>query len=776
MSYSEEFKIFVSTINGEAENCSETSWKVIAHSIRNRVGFANWKSWVNKREIIEKTGYDAFTDKNEPYRRAKKELDSGEISSKVKKLIEAVEPIFYDLEDDFTGGVVYYFSPNAQASLHKSNPSRYKKVPAFLEDSNNPVHLVRIPGTEKDDLQWYKVIRSKFIISFVDKSGSPLVGESVDVIYADKKRVPLFSNLKTDNKGRIKVVYISNYMAARFKVNGVLVKDDKSKEVKLLGDGKNYSTVIVVDTGKGGIKAKTEVHNQKPTLNISDEKKSQKLEENNNIENDPKGKNVIFDLKILDSDGKPIPNISFFLKYKGSEKKHSTASDGVEKNIRAEVGEEIVVLVSGKDSKQEIGKFSIADGISLYTIKINLHKFEILFRHSNTKKAITNLNLIQIYRGIEYTKKTNEIGIISINAMPGFDLNYKLKNGKNLISIKVDKNKSMRVLDINSAIIEQATQELNSNQTNKKDYTVNNNSEELLKEETQDVTPQRDQKKSTSSQGHPKTVVKDSGDAEFMVLTYDKKTSNLFSGGNYLIEYNGKKRNHVSGTHGVGKKLHKGEIDKNIKIIIIENDKELMVFTGTITKNMKLIEIKLEKPTIKKTEGVTIEFNGVNEQYRRDIVSQKTKDVLASLAKEAQMDKLYITSTIRTPRAQAEAMYIKTTRYAAPGEAVKKVKEDCIAKGMGKEETIQKMIDKIIEFSNKGQRVSKHCVTEQQYKKNNIIDLGMNSNGFGKGNTLNSVGKRFKVACEKALKDGIISGFISADVPGEGAMHIEIIQ
>ena len=83
-------------------------------------------------------------------------------------------------------------------------------------------------------------------------------------------------------------------------------------------------------------------------------------------------------------------------------------------------------------------------------------------------------------------------------------------------------------------------------------------------------------------------------------------------------------------------------------------------------------------------------------------------------------------------------------------------------------------IDFLIE--NKGVRVSKHCVSEEQYRKNNIIDLGTNSNGFGTGNTLNSVGKRFKAVCEKALKDGIISGFISADVAGEGAMHIEIIQ
>lgn len=72
MNYSEDFKIFVATINGEAENCSETSWKVIAHTAKNRIGFANWKSWSNITQIVTKTGYDAYTQKNTPYKRAKK--------------------------------------------------------------------------------------------------------------------------------------------------------------------------------------------------------------------------------------------------------------------------------------------------------------------------------------------------------------------------------------------------------------------------------------------------------------------------------------------------------------------------------------------------------------------------------------------------------------------------------------------------------------------------------------------------------------------------------
>lgn len=83
---------------------------------------------------------------------------------------------------------------------------------------------------------------------------------------------------------------------------------------------------------------------------------------------------------------------------------------------------------------------------------------------------------------------------------------------------------------------------------------------------------------------------------------------------------------------------------------------------------------------------------------------------------------------------------------------------------------------KTLDFKNKGIKIYKHCISEEQYRKNNIIDLGTNSNGFGIGNTLNSVGKKFKAVCQKALKDRIISGFISADAPGEGAMHIEIMQ
>ena len=162
-------------------------------------------------------------------------------------------------------------------------------------------------------------------------------------------------------------------------------------------------------------------------------------------------------------------------------------------------------------------------------------------------------------------------------------------------------------------------------------------------------------------------------EAEFTVLTYDQKTNILFSGGSYTIEYKGNKKIHASSLHGLGKKVHKGDVGEAIKISIMVSSKDVVVFDSKISANMKPIEIKLDKPKAPAAiAGVSVSFNGVSEQWRRDLVSEKTKNVLAYLAKEAGMSKILITSTIRTSEAQAIAMYGKTTNYKGPGEAVKK--------------------------------------------------------------------------------------------------------
>lgn len=69
---------------------------------------------------------------------------------------------------------------------------------------------------------------------------------------------------------------------------------------------------------------------------------------------------------------------------------------------------------------------------------------------------------------------------------------------------------------------------------------------------------------------------------------------------------------HASGLHGLGKKVHKGDIGETIKISIMVSSKEVMVFDSKISANMKPIEIKLDKPKAPPAiAGVTVGFNGV---------------------------------------------------------------------------------------------------------------------------------------------------------------------
>lgn len=781
MSYSEEFIDFIATIKGEAGICGDISKRAVAHCIMNRIGFGEWAQHTSIMGYL-KNDFDALTDETDAVRQVRLEMKSNKISKSTQHIIDLVSPIYNRQEEDFTNGIVLYWSPKAQAQLHKDKPKIYKYPPAFV---NSETEKVEIKGTENDDMSWHRYKgTSRFYLQFVDKSASPLVNSRVSVGYKKTKVVPTLSNLLTNSQGKIRSILVKGGWGARITVDGKPVVDNNQKPVLLIADGKNHSAVLVVANGISGIKSQTDIHTQQPTP--SQKPEPVKLENKASVEQNAKvsksndqQKNVNFSIKVIDSENKAIPNFSYFLKYKNAEKKHSVGANGIENNLVALSGEEITVLISGLDSKQEIIRFRAQEGMGEKTIKLNLHTFNILFRHKDTKKPITNLNLIQKYRNQIKQKKTDGNGKITVSAMPGFELNYKLRDERNLLTIKVDKNKSLRVIDVDSSAIEQASKNIKIG-TKVVEIAQSKqpvpSSKQKHPVETHDSTPKRDEKVKISTDGHPKTLVNDNGETEFIVYTYDQKTNQLFSGGNYSIEYKGNKKRHSSGIHGIGKKIHKGEIGQKIKITASSGGKEFIAFDGNLSRGMKAFELKIDRSVIPSVSDVIISFKGVNEQSRQAIVSQKTKNVLAYLAKEANMDKLYITSTIRTPRAQAEAMYIKATKYAKPGEDVKKVKAECIAKGLGKEATIQKMVEKIVEFQNKGVRVSKHCVSEEQYRKNNIIDLGTNSNGFGTGNTLNSVGKRFKAVCEKALKDGIISGFISADVAGEGAMHIEIIQ
>jgi hypothetical protein len=85
--------------------------------------------------------------------------------------------------------------------------------------------------------------------------------------------------------------------------------------------------------------------------------------------------------------------------------------------------------------------------------------------------------------------------------MPGFELNYKLRDERNLLTIKVDKNKALRIIDVDSSAIEQASKNIKvGSKVHETQQPIAIPSESKRKQpiqkpvESQDSTPKRDEK------------------------------------------------------------------------------------------------------------------------------------------------------------------------------------------------------------------------------------------------------------------------------------------
>lgn len=115
------------------------------------------------------------------------------------------------------------------------------------------------------------------------------------------------------------------------------------------------------------------------------------------------------------------------------------------------------------------------------------------------------------------------------------------------------------------------------------------------------------------------------------------------------------------------------------------------------------------------------------------INNTKTKfadSVLKAISDAANASKnpqIVITGGIRLPedqaRIMAENLYNgKRISYLWAGQQIVAI-FDANSKKLSKSEVIKLMEAKIIELAIKGQRVSAHCVTQEQYDKCNVIDI-----------------------------------------------------
>ena len=107
-----------------------------------------------------------------------------------------------------------------------------------------------------------------------------------------------------------------------------------------------------------------------------------------------------------------------------------------------------------------------------------------------------------------------------------------------------------------------------------------------------------------------------------------------------------------------------------------------------------------------------------------------TKKVLSEVAKKVGIEEVVVTSTLRTPLSQAEAMLTNIEnnhliRYKWAGEQVNDLARMMRGQKVERKKIIEAMVAKIKELAKLGikGRVSRHCVAEEEYDKCNIIDV-----------------------------------------------------
>lgn len=159
-------------------------------------------------------------------------------------------------------------------------------------------------------------------------------------------------------------------------------------------------------------------------------------------------------------------------------------------------------------------------------------------------------------------------------------------------------------------------------------------------------------------------------------------------------------------------------------------------------------------------------------------LGETTKKVLTDVGKKVGLEEVVVTSTLRTPLAQAEAMLSnieqnRLIRYKWAGEEVNNLARSLRGKKVERKLIIEAMVAKIKELSKSGNRVSKHCVAEEEYDKCNIIDVSYLSMAEDKREDfLKAMIARKEVA--KVIQP--ISRQLQGYDAGEPAMHFEINQ
>jgi hypothetical protein len=200
-------------------------------------------------------------------------------------------------------------------------------------------------------------------------------------------------------------------------------------------------------------------------------------------------------------------------------------------------------------------------------------------------------------------------------------------------------------------------------------------------------------------------------------------------------------------------------------------------------KNFTNYECENSEKSVNKEEVMSkiVTFDSDLEEDRKKIVSSKTIKILEKAAIASSNDSVIITSTVRSPRKQAEAMYTnenngKHIAYAAPGREVIKVYNDGKSANLSKESIILNMTNKINELSREGKKVSRHCVSDEDYAICNTIDVSFSKGLKNPRDFINSLTDDSALSTIIHPLSGVISHPKVKYDNQEQAIHIQITQ
>lgn len=554
--------------------------------------------------------------------------------------------------------------------------------------------------------------KRKIRVKLQDVDGLPLKDKTVKILssYDGKHLNSKFEvTHKTDTDGELPVIVRHPGAEIILEIDGI-----KSEKVTQEVDQVQPYTITASDMKVSAPLAAKGTPEPKKQDEITQQTKNPASE----LE-DAASKDVNFHLTILEGDTKkPISNVKFTLVYKGTPKQHITNTEGIKENLRAEIGQTIQVCIAGEGRLQPITSFTVTESLRDTVVKVLLpvHTFTIIVVDTQGK-PVPNTEFSIFYRKREKSKKTDSEGRLKVKALVGFV--YGLGNkGKPLLLLRCLQSVSIRKITVDHTARQNARDTLGENPITAVTQVVQqaafNTIGQVLKNKPL-------QKQPTTTQKTPTPKQEEKAKPQPQPQPQQKEPPR-------------QKNTHTE-----------------------QGGKPLTVVGRERYAN----------------SSVRIIFSSSVNEYQRSLVSNKTKEVLESLAKLSGKKQLVITSTIRTPRKQAELMYNPTATYGKYGTEIIKIANAGKRQGESKEVTLGKMVQKILEFQKQNIKVSLHCVSEEAYKKLNVIDLGINSNGLSSA----AEQKKFYEYCIQLSNKGLIKTILyPGNNPGEGAFHLEINQ